>query len=62
MIETFKKCSEVPASCPDFDDISTFSTVTTDLPENHCFLKLLFYGVKKVFLVVFDKPNVFQLF
>ena len=35
MVETFKKCPEVPASCPDFDDISTFSTVTTDLPEDH---------------------------
>ena len=34
MIEAFKKCPEVPASCPDFDDTSTFSTVTTDLPEN----------------------------
>ena len=49
MIETFKKCPEVPASCPDFDDITTFPTVTTDLPENHCFLKSLFYGEKKHF-------------
>ena len=62
MIETFKKCPEVPASCPDFDDTSTFSTVTTDLPENHCFLKISFYGEKNFFLVVFDKFNVFQLF
>ena len=37
MIETFEKCPEVPASCPDFDDISTFSIVTTDLPESHFF-------------------------
>ena len=62
MIETFKKCPEVPASCPDFDDTGTFSTVTTYLPENHCFLKILFYAEKKLFLVVFDKFNVFQLF
>ena len=48
-IETSKKCPEVPASYPDFDDISIFSTVTTDLPENHCFLKILFYGEKKIF-------------
>ena len=47
MIETFKKCPEVPASCPDFDDTSI--TVITDLPENHCFLKILFYGEKKLF-------------
>ena len=48
MIEIFKKCPEVPVSCLNFDEVSTFSTVTT-LPENHCFLKILFCVEKKLF-------------
>ena len=62
MKETFKNCPEVPTSCPNVDDISTFSTETTDLPKNHCFWKILFYVEKNFFLLVLDKPNAFQLF
>ena len=51
MIKTFKKCPEVPVSCPNCDDDvinSIFYAITTDLPENHGFLKVLFYVEKKL--------------
>ena len=37
----FKKCPEIPASCPYFDDISTFSDATTDLQKITVFWKFL---------------------
>ena len=69
MIKTFKKYQEVPASCPNFDDISTFSTVTIDLPENHCFLKNLFYvfsgqigqKMKKMLEQVYNKLKISKI-
>ena len=49
MKKTFKKCLEVPASCPDFDGINTFSTVTTDLPAKSLFSEKFVLWREKTF-------------
>ena len=62
MIETFKKCPEVPTSFPNFDDISTTFESNYWFTRKSLFSENFVLCREKFFLVVFDKPNVFKLF